>query len=84
MTYTNDLLNECITFEYYGEVLGNGLWSLEESNLIEYYKYNDISYQITENKGRYYISWENDGLFYSIQNCENIEECYKIIQGIEY
>lgn len=61
-----------------------GEFNLEKTDVIEVYTYNNIMYNIIENKERYNISWEKEGIYYILQNCSSIEECKKIIENITY
>lgn len=62
----------------------SGEFNIEKTDIVEAYTYQDIIYNITENKERYNISWEKEGIYYILQNCINSEECKKIIENITY
>ncbi len=61
-----------------------GEFNIEKDKIIETYLYKDVTYDIMENRGRYYIAWNNDSVYYTLQNCESAEECKRVIETILY
>lgn len=82
--YFNINSKENIAFLIYKDKQNSGQINIENSEIIETYLWKDITYNIIENMERYYVSWEKDGIYYTLQNCNSLEECKNIIGNIIY
>ncbi|MEY8321334.1 hypothetical protein AAK894_09680 [Lachnospiraceae bacterium 46-61] len=84
ITYLNINTEENIVFSIYKDKQASGQINIEHNKIIEIYLFKDIIYNIIENMGRYYISWEKDEIYYILQNCSNLEESKNMIENITY
>jgi len=84
VVYLNINTEKRIVFWIYKDKQSSGQINMENSEIIETYLYKDITHNIIENMGRYYISWEKEGIYYILQNCSSLEECKTMIESITY
>ena len=84
IVYFDVNMKENIIFWIYKNKHVSGKINMENDKVIEAYSYEGITYNITENMERYYISWEKEGVYYILQNCSSLEECKNIIGNITY
>ena len=82
--YLNKKTKEYMVFCVFKYKPNNGEFNIEKDKIIETYVYQDVAYNIIENKERYFVSWDKNGVYYSLQNCESADECKKLIETISY
>ena len=82
--YLNINTKENIVFWIYKDKQNSGRINIENNTEIETYSNQNITYSITENMERYYVTWEKEGIYYILQNCHSLEECKNILQDITY
>ena len=82
--YLNKKTKEYMVFCVFKYKPNNGEFNIEKDKIIETYVYQDVAYNIIENKERYFVSWDKNGVYYSLQNCESAEECKNLIETISY
>ena len=84
IVYLNMSTKKGIAFLIYNNKQNSGQINIENSEIMETYLCKDITYNIIENMGRYYVSWEKEGMYYILQNCSSLEECKTIVENIIY